>query len=102
LHILIISGLYGVIEFRDSIIDYHLEINRNPFWTNENNTSINDAVKKYIKENHIDDQSVFYSLSDKYLPALNPPFANWKNLWIAHDRGDTSARLLKDHFLPEL
>lgn len=102
LHILIISGLYGVIEFRDSIIDYHLEIKRKPFWTKENNTSIKDAVKKYINENNIDNQSVFYSLSDKYLPALNSPFANWKNLWITYDRGDTSARLLKDHFLPKL
>jgi cytoplasmic iron level regulating protein YaaA (DUF328/UPF0246 family) len=105
LHILIISGLYGVIEFRDSIIDYHLEIKRKPFWTRENNTSINDAVKKYIKENHIDNEMVFYSLSMSgkysYKNALKP-IDNWKNLWVIHDHGDTSARLLKDHFLPEL
>jgi hypothetical protein len=105
LHILIISGLYGVLDFRDSIIDYHLKIEKMPFWTKRNNTSINDAVKKYIKENHIDNESVFYSLSISgdysYKNALKP-IINWKNLWITHDRGDTSARLLKDHFLSEL
>ena len=105
LHILIISGLYGIIEFRDSIIDYHLEIKRKPFWTNDNNTSIHDAVKKYIKENEIANEMVFYSLSNSgnycYTIALKPS-ENWNDIWINHDRGDTSARFLKDYFLPEL
>lgn len=105
LHILIISGLYGIIEFRDSIIDYHLEIKRQPFWTKDNNTSIHDAVKKYIKENEIANEMVFYSLSNSgnycYTKALKPS-ENWNDIWINHDRGDTPARFLKDYFLPEL
>lgn len=102
LHILIVSGLYGIIEFRDSIIDYHLEINKLPFWTQLNNTSIRDAVINYIKENDIGNEMVFYSLSpSKYLEALKP-IQPWTNIWIAHDRGDTSARFLSQEFLPRL
>jgi len=101
LHILIISGFYGVIEFRDSIIDYHLEINKQTFWTKKNNNSILEAVKKYIEVNEISNDMVFYSLSDKYRNALdiNP---QWKNLWIKVDHGDTSARCLEQDFLPRL
>lgn len=79
LHILIISGLYGIIEFRDSIIDYHLKINTLNFW---NNQSILESVKQYIEENKIDDNLVFYSLSNFYKKALKPN-KNWKNLWIS-------------------
>ena len=86
LHILIISGLYGVIEFRDSIIDYHLEIKKNPFWTRDDNTSIHNAVKKYIKENQIENEMVFYSLSQSgdysYSKALKPILKSWNNIWI--------------------
>ena len=60
LHILIISGLYGVIEFRDSIIDYHLEMKKNPFWIKKKNSIVHDAISKYIRENNIDDEMVFY------------------------------------------
>ena len=46
---------------------------------------------------------VFYSLSKggtfSYTRALKPS-EPWKNIWIEHDRGDTSARFIKDHFLP--
>jgi hypothetical protein len=105
LHILIISALYGVIKFDDSIIDYHLTIERKPFWTKNNNTSICDAVKKYIIDNKIDDEMVFYSLSQggnyPYRDALNP-IKEWNNIWVIHDQGDTSVRFLRDHFLPEL
>jgi hypothetical protein len=87
LHILIISGLYGVIEFRDSIIDYHLEISKIPFWTNQHNTSILESVENYIHDNQIDNKMVFYSLSQvgnhSYVNALKP-IGEWKNLWITH------------------
>jgi cytoplasmic iron level regulating protein YaaA (DUF328/UPF0246 family) len=86
LHILIISGLYGVIEFRDSIIDYHLEIKKKPFWTLDVNTSIHNAVKKYTKENQIENEMVFYSLSqsgnNSYSKALKPLLNSWNNIWI--------------------
>ena len=48
LHILIISGLYGIIEFRDSIIDYHFEMKRTKLWKKEG-TTINDTIVKYIE-----------------------------------------------------
>ncbi|MEY3499306.1 MAG: Peroxide stress protein YaaA [Bacteroidota bacterium] len=105
LHILIISGLYGVIEFKDSIIDYHLEISRKPFWTRHNNITINEAVTSYIDEHQIENEMVFYSLSQggnySYVQALKP-LNDWNNIWIIHDQGDTSVRFLRDHFLPEM
>lgn len=105
LHILIISGLYGVIDFRDSIIDYHLEIKKNPFWTLQNNHTINEAVTNYIDEHQIDNDMVYYSLSQSgnhsYLNALKP-LNDWKNIWISHGRGASSVRFLRDQFLPEM
>lgn len=105
LHILIISGLYGVIEFRDSIIDYHLEISKRPLWTMQSNTIIHNTIANYILENQIDNEMVFYSLSQagnhSYVNALKP-IEDWKNLWITHGRGATAVRFLRDHFLPEL
>ena len=101
LHILIISGLYGVIEFKDSIIDYHLEISRKPFWIGQNNTSIFESVTNYIQENQIEDEMVFYSLSQPYVKALKP-IIKWKNIWISHGRGASSVRFLRDQFLPEM
>jgi hypothetical protein len=105
LHILIISSLYGIIKFDDSIIDYHLKIETKPFWTKINNTTIKDTVIEYIKENKIDNEMVFYSLSNKgnypYKDALDP-IPKWNDIWINHDQGDTSVRFLRDHFLNEL
>lgn len=101
LHILIISGLYGVIEFKDSIIDYHLEISRKPLWIGQNNTSIFESVTNYIQENQIEDEMVFYSLSQPYVKALKP-IIKWKNIWISHGRGASSVRFLRDQFLPEM
>lgn len=104
LHILIISGLYGVIDFRDSIIDYHLEINKQTFWTKKNNNSILEAIKKYIEINEISNDMVFYSLSTEYKKALNPIF-QWKNLWRTGGRSvnlRNSADFLEQEFLPKL
>ena len=98
LHLLIISGLYGLVKHSDYINDYHLEIykGRN-VWVN----SITNAINQYINDNQIDHNLVFYSLSDKYLNKINPN-TQWKNLWISHDRGQTSAKFLKEYFLPNL
>ena len=98
LHLLIISGLYGLVKHSDYINDYHLEIykGRN-IWEN----SITNAINQYINYHQIDHNLVFYSLSDKYLNKINPN-TQWKNLWISHDRGQTSAKFLKEYFLPNL
>lgn len=92
LHILIISGLYGVIEFRDSIIDYHLEISKRPLWTMQSNTIIHNTIANYILENKIDNEMVFYALSQagpySYVKALKP-IDTWKSLWITHGRNSS-------------
>jgi hypothetical protein len=95
LHILIISGLYGVIEFNDTILDYHLEIDKLKYW--KKRISINDTINKYIVSNKIDNNSVFYSLSDKYLEVLKPVSNVWTNLWVKNGRsgsGKTSASFI--------
>ena len=84
LHILIISGLYGVIKFNDTIHDYHLKINKLKYWQKQK--SIIDTIKKYIIANKIDNKSVFYSLSDEYLEVINPPSNLWFNLWVKNGR----------------
>jgi integrase len=80
LHLLIVSGLYGIIRHNDYINDYHLEINKGP---NVWGINILNAVSDYIRVNNIDNDAVFYSLSGNYLPFLNP-LPNWKNLWLNH------------------
>jgi cytoplasmic iron level regulating protein YaaA (DUF328/UPF0246 family) len=103
LHILIISGLYGLLHFKDSIIDYHLEITQSNFWIN-NNYSIQSSVKKYIIENNISDENVFYSLSNSYKSALKP-ITLWNDLWISGGRTanlSNSANFLLNEFLPLL
>ena len=98
LHILIVSGLYGILEFRDNIVDYHFEIKNRPnIWGN----CLTNTINKYIDENEINHDLVFYSLSDDYLRNITPNI-RWKNIWINHDRGQTSARFLKDYFLPNI
>jgi cytoplasmic iron level regulating protein YaaA (DUF328/UPF0246 family) len=94
LHILIISGLYGVLEFKDSIIDYQLKIDKSTFWIKNKNFSIQEAVRKYIEVNSIDNEFVFYSLSGQYKKALKP-IREWNDIWIRHDRGACSASFLE-------
>lgn len=89
LHLLIISGLYGIIKHDDYINDYHLEIGRgNKKWAG---SQIQEVVKNYISDNKIPNTNVFYSLSDNYLPFLKP-IPQWENLWLSHDgHGDNQA-----------
>jgi hypothetical protein len=101
LHILIISGLYGILEFRDNIVDYHFEIKNKPnIWGN----CLTNTINQFILENEIDHYSVFYSLSDEYLKNISPN-TTWKNIWIKNGRSGslrTSAKFLKEYFLPNL
>ena len=110
LHILIVSGLYGILEFRDSIIDYQLEISDNyrfNFWSEEKNRSINEAVVRYMADNNIGNDLVFYSLSPtSYEKALKPK-TEWHKLWKTTPGGRNSnsvksANYLKNDFLPKL
>lgn len=78
LHILIVSGLYGILEFRDEITDYHLKINEGiNLWGN----LLNDTINQYIIENNIEHNNVFYALSNEYLKKINQNDL-WNNLWI--------------------
>lgn len=107
LHILIVSGLYGILEFRDSIIDYQLEINKFNIWKHQDNKSINEAVVRYMADNNIENDLVFYSLSPtNYKSALKPHEA-WHDLWQMVPNGrnantSKSADYLKTEFLPKL
>lgn len=101
LHLLIISGLYGLLKHNDFINDYHLTIDKGAnIWGN----SITNAINQYVQENQIDYDSVFYSLSDEYLNKINPNI-QWKNLWIKNGGSGSltsSAKFLKEYFLPNL
>jgi hypothetical protein len=106
LHLLIISGLYGILRYDDEIIDYHLEMRNNDNWYGEN---IHEAVINYIKENNIPDNCVFYSVGQKNSPskyhnALNPR-RDWTNIWVKGSGSNSlsfSSNIIKDSFLPFL
>jgi cytoplasmic iron level regulating protein YaaA (DUF328/UPF0246 family) len=76
-HILIISGLYGVLEYRDEIIDYHLTIQKGGNW---HGNEIHNCIQNYKQNNGINDDKVFYSLSNSYVNAING-LPRWHNLW---------------------
>lgn len=104
LHILIISGLFGVLRYDDLIPDYHLEITKPDNQWKLVPNPICDAVKWYINQNNIDDNLVFYSLSNPYKKALSP-IPEWQNLWVTGARSANlanSANFLRDKFLPLL
>ena len=98
--ILILSGLYGLLDFKDHIIDYHLLINkggkRGKHWYDND---INSTISSLIDSNEIQDDNIFYCISNSYQKALNPR-ATWHNLWVGGDRGKNSARELAN-FLSE-
>ncbi len=96
LQILILSGLYGVIDFRDSIIDYNLRIDFDNFWTNNN--IVSTVIQDYIQMNNIDNEDVYYSLSAPYQELLNVN-EQWTNLWQVYGRSASiraSARFLTE------
>lgn len=108
LHLLILSGLYGVLRYDDSIIDYHLEITKNPLWKKKNDLTIINSIKRYIEENQIPEENVFYSLSKNgYVQALKP-IKLWNNLWVNGNDNEkivnliNSSRFLDEEFLPRL
>jgi hypothetical protein len=91
LKILIISGLYGVLEFDDEIIDYHLQIGRGgKKWAG---IQIQEVVKKYVSDNNIPNNNVFYSLSPStgYNEVLKPEI--WNDLWIKGEGNSRSVNL---------
>jgi cytoplasmic iron level regulating protein YaaA (DUF328/UPF0246 family) len=102
LKILIVSALFGLLEFNDCIPDYHLKMNDNKTW--KNNNCLKKTVKEYIKKHNIDD--VYYSLapSTGYKDCLNPD-NNWIDLWFylsGSNSATQSAKYLSTHFLPQL
>jgi cytoplasmic iron level regulating protein YaaA (DUF328/UPF0246 family) len=102
LHILIVSGLYGIVEMNDAIIDYQLEMKKTNIWKARKNNTVHNAVLKYIDDNKIEKDLIFYSLSPtSYENALKPK-PEWHNLWVGGDRGSNSANYLKNDFLPKL
>lgn len=108
LHLLILSGLYGVLRYDDSIIDYHLEITKNPLWKKKNDLTIINSIKRYIEENQIPEENVFYSLSKNGYDQALKPIKLWNNLWVNGNDNEknvnliNSSRFLEEEFLPRL
>ena len=95
-NILIISGLYGILDYKDQIIDYHLEMTKGGRRGNDwNDTEIKNVILNYINNKEIADTNVFYCISKGYQEALNPK-PEWYNLWVGGDHGHKSANHLKD------
>jgi hypothetical protein len=89
LHILIVSGLYGLIRYDDYINDYHFRIdNGQNSWGN----TISNAIGKYVNDNNINNNDVHYCLSGSYLPYLTNIHPSWKNRWTDYGTGMASAR----------
>jgi hypothetical protein len=104
LHILILSGLYGVLKWDDKIIDYHLKYKKrnNQF----NDDCISECILDYIVDINIDNRNIYYAISPtgQYLNMLNNNILNiGSNIWISNnDRGQGTNRMLLDDFLPNL
>lgn len=93
-HILIISGLYGVLDYRDEIIDYHLTISKGGNW---HGNVIHKCIQNYQQNNGINDDNVFYNVSNSYSNAINA-LPRWDNLWQGGDWGQRSANKLLEFF----
>ena len=97
LHILIISGLYGVLEFRDTILDYHLEISKaNACWKNQGNFTLREVVTKYIHANEIENENVFYAVSPSDYEKALKPLEIWQSLWVHGGRNSNSVSCVKE------
>lgn len=100
LHILIISGLYGVIKWNDRIIDYHFEFNPNSSYYSED-LCILQNIEEYIRNNGIENENVFYCLNKKYVQLVQNNNQNW-NLIEKEENdkwGHTAANIIRDSFL---
>jgi len=104
LHLLIISGLYGLLRYDDQIIDYNLNIESGS--KNWYGDEIHNAVKEYMNKHMISNECVFYSLGIKestnsYYNALNP-IREWTDLWIKNGRGHSSSDVIQNDFLSRI
>lgn len=101
LHILIISGLYGVLKYDDHIIDYQLDINKGGFkvWKNNKNDCIGNVLGEYISNNEIKYENVTAVLSNTYIkPIINISKKFGRNIWgLADGYGDNHVVFLKDY-----
>jgi cytoplasmic iron level regulating protein YaaA (DUF328/UPF0246 family) len=102
LHLLILSGLYGVLKWDDLIIDYHFELNKSSLYILDN--CILNEIEKYISNYNIKNENVYYSLSKKYSKIINEKPRNWNS--INKEKGDkhgrTAAKFIENVFLPNL
>ncbi|MFN6342718.1 MAG: hypothetical protein ACK4Y6_09990, partial [Bacteroidota bacterium] len=104
LHILILSGLYGILKWDDKIIDYHLKYKKRN--TQFNDDCISECILNYISDINIDNRNIYYAISPTggYLNMLNNNILNvGSNIWISNgDRGQATNRMLLVDFLPNL
>jgi cytoplasmic iron level regulating protein YaaA (DUF328/UPF0246 family) len=103
LHILILSGLYGVLKWNDKIIDYHLEFKPNEsLYTND--LCVLHNIEEYVRNNGIENGNVFYCLNMKYVQLVQNNNYNWNSIEKTHNdrRGTDVAKFIKDDFLAKL
>jgi hypothetical protein len=88
LHVLIISGLYGVLKYNDHIVDYQLDIKKggSKIWKINQLNSVSNSVLTYLKNNQISNSDVTVFLSDSYSEPLKDIVSIFKeNLWDKAD-----------------
>jgi hypothetical protein len=62
LHLLILSGLYGILHWSDTINDYHLEFkNKKKFY--KSSDCIMRLIEQYMNKNGITEQNTFFAVS---------------------------------------
>lgn len=83
LKVLFVSAFYGILEYNDHIIDYHLVLNGNGF-PKKNLNIIQNQIDEYRIKNEIKESNVFALLNKAYSSVLSKKFSN---LWISVHNG---------------
>ena len=73
--VVIVSALFGLVEYKRTIPNYDLEISQTKGWGN----TINEAIDKYIKDNDIDIVNVHSFLSEPYGNYVDVPHYKCKS-----------------------
>ena len=88
LHVLIISGLYGVLKYNDHIVDYQLDIKKggSKIWKINQVNSVSNSILTYLRNNQISNSDVTVMLSNTYSDPLKDIISTFKeNLWKKAD-----------------
>ncbi|MCR9065888.1 MAG: YaaA family protein [Cytophagales bacterium] len=85
LHVLFISGLYGVLRFDDHIINYNLRVVNG--FGEEGNVLITQSILSYCKSENIPESNIFCFLSPDYFRVIEQNQFGLLNSWESGGRG---------------